>query len=333
MAEYSDDLVVTVANLYYLEDLTQEEVASKLGISRVAVTRILKRARDAGHVQISVRRPLPELFDMGLRLEKAWGLRVARVVPEGPSDEETCANLGRAGAELLGYYAGPGKRVGAAWSRTVSAIVPFVKRPARPPLSINELAGTYLEPGMPYGVSWRLAEKLGAHLETIPSPVLVGSAQAKKLMLQEKSVVRAFEDAAKVDVAIVGIGNTTGEASLVKAGYLTARQLAEIRAKGAVGDILMRYFDAQGRHVPLSFDDRAVTLEWDSIRRLPLIIALAFGGPKLEAIEGALAGGLIHGLVTDRRTALALLEAAQRPGRRPSPANAAEGPAGQAPIA
>lgn len=308
MGEYSDDLVVTAANLYYLEDLTQEEVAGKLGLSRVAVSRVLKRARDLGFVQISVRRPLPELFDLGRRLEKAWGLRVVRVVSSSPDEAAILDSLGRAGAELVAYYGGPGKRLGAAWSRTVSSIVAHVKRPGRPPLCVTELAGAYLEPGTPFGVSWRLAEKLGARLETIPAPILAATSQAKEFMMRERSVIQAFENGAKVDLALVGLGGVDEDASIVRTGYVNDENLAEINDRGAVGDILMRYFDAQGRHIPMSFEDRAVSLEWEAIKKLPLVVAMAFGPSKTAAMRGAMAGGVIHGLVTDRESALALLQ-------------------------
>lgn len=307
MPVYTDDLVVTVANLYYAEDLTQEEVAERLSLSRVAVTRILKRAREDGLVQITVKRPLPDLYALGLRLERAFGLRAARVAATGSSADDSLENLGRAGAELLSRFALPGKRIGAAWSRTVSAIVPYVRRPAKPPLCVNELAGTYLEPGVPYGVSWKLAERLGAPLETIPAPVLVRSAEAKALMLEERSVARSFENAAKVDVAFVGLGGVSADSSLMKTGYLTEEHLREITEKGAVGDMLMRYFDAEGRHVRMSFEDRAVSPEWETLRRLPLVVAMAYGPSKLAAIKGALAGRLVQGLVTDRATAELLL--------------------------
>jgi DNA-binding transcriptional regulator LsrR (DeoR family) len=314
MPMYTDELVVTVANLYYLEDLTQEEVADRLSLSRVAVTRILKRARDDGLVQVTVKRPLPELFALGLELERAFGLRAARVVATGSTQEDTLDNIGRAGAELLGRFALPGKRVGAAWSRTVSAVVPYVRKPPKPPLCVNELAGTYLEPGVPYGVSWKLAEKLGAPLETIPAPVLVRSAEAKALMLEERSVARAFENAERVDVAFVGIGGVGADASVVKTGYVSEVELREIGEKGAVGDILMRYFDAEGKHVRMSFEDRAVSLDWKPLRRLPMVIGMAFGPAKLAAMRGAIAGRLVQGLVTDRATAEALLAASRGTG-------------------
>ena len=311
MPRYSYESIVTVANLYYIERLTQKEIADRMGISRVAVTRMLKRADEEGLVQITVNRPLSDSLALALRLERELGLRTVRVAETGATVEDTLENLGREGGDLLSRLALPGKRIGAAWSRTLSAMLPFVRRPSRPPLCVNELAGTYLDPSMPYGVSWKLAEKLGSPLETIPAPVLVQSAQAKALIVAEKPVATAFEHAARVDVAFVGIGDLSPDSSLRRTGYMDDEQLRELEAKGAVGDILMRYFDARGRRVPVSFEDRIVSLEWPRIRELPFVVGIAFGPSKLAALRGAIQGRLIHALVTDRATAEALLE----PGR------------------
>jgi deoxyribonucleoside regulator len=307
MAHYTYENIVTAANLYYVEKLTQKEIADRMGSSRVAVTRMLKRADEEGFVQITVNRPLSDCLALGLKLERALGLRVARVVENGATPEDTFSNIGREGADLLSRYALPGARIGAAWSRTVSSILPFVRKPALPPLCVNELAGTYLDPSVPYGVSWKLAEKLGAQLETLPTPVLVQSAQAKAIMLMEKSIARALDNAARVNVALVGVGDCSKDSSLRKTGYMSDEQLAEIEGKGAVGDVLMRYFDAKGRQVPVSFGDRTVSLEFKRLKELPMVIGIAFGPGKVEAIRGAITGKIIHALVTDRATAEALL--------------------------
>jgi len=308
MPHYTDELIITAANLYYVERLTQKEIADRLGISRIAVTRMLKRADDEGFVQITVKRPLSDCIALDLRLERELGLHTARVVETGSSPDDTLENIGREGADFLYRYSVPGKRIGAAWSRTVSAILPYIRKPVEPPLCVNELAGTYLNPSVPYGVSWKLAERLGTQLETIPAPVLVQSAQARELIVSEHSVARAFANAARVHVALVGIGDLSSNSSIRETGYMNDAQLAELEGSGAVGDILMRFYDAKGCHVPMSFEDRTVSLGWDSICALPFVVAIAFGPSKLEAIRGAIAGRIIHALVTDRDTAEALLD-------------------------
>ena len=318
MAGYPEDLLVAAANLYYLEDLTQQEVSARLHLPRVTVTRMLKRARETGLVQVTIRRDLPDLLRLGLRLEEEYGLAAARVAPTAADPEDTLAAVGKAAAELLGALLTPGCRVGVAWSRTVRAMVPYVKRPARPPLCVNELAGSYLEPDVPFGVSWPLADALQVPLERIPMPVLVRSPRVKAFMLREPAIAAAFAGARKVDLAFLGLGDVTADASLVRCGYLGEEQLDELRAKGAVGELLMRHFDARGRPVRLSFEGRVVSLGLGELARLPGVVAVAFGERKLASIRGALAGGFVHGLVTDRVTAEALVsEQGSSPGHRP----------------
>jgi len=308
MQAYDTELLATAANLYYLEYMTQKEIADKLGISRIAVTRLLKRARETGMVQITIRHPLPELYSLALELEKKLGLRTVRLAETALTEDETLRSIGKAGAELLLNMISPTKRIGAAWSRTVSSILPFIRRPPKPPLCVNELAGTYPKPSIPYGVSWGLAEKLGSPLETIASPVLVSSADIKRSILSERSIAEALEHAVSVNLALVGLGSVGEGSSLLKAGFIHKGELDELRAKKAIGDILMRYYDRDGKPVSMSFEDRIIAIDWNSIRSIPMVIAMAFGETKVEPIYAAAKGGLIKSLVTDRVTAHMLLE-------------------------
>jgi len=303
----TEEQLLIAANLYYLEGLTQEEIAAKLGISRIAVTRMLKKARDDGLVQITVKKPMPELYRLGLELEKRYRLKAAIVAPDRDGAKDRMEAVGRAGAQLLERLITPGCRIGVAWSATVSAMLPYIRKTSVKPERINELAGTYLATNFPYVVSWPLAEKFGVPVESIPMPVLVRSGHVKDMMIQEPAISGALQSAANVDLALVGLGNISRDSSIMRTGYIGEEQLEEFSAKGAVGDILMRYFDASGRYIPMSFEDKTVSLEWNAIMKLPFVITLAFGPEKLEAIGGALAGGIIHGLVTDRWTAEALL--------------------------
>jgi DNA-binding transcriptional regulator LsrR (DeoR family) len=307
MAGYSEDVLIAAANLYYMSDLTQQEVSRRLNLPRVTVTRMLKRARDIGLVQITIRRDIPDLMRLALRLEQEYGLAAVWVAPSAAEADDTLAAVGRAGAELLGRLLTPGCRVGVAWSRTVKAIVPYVKRPARPPRCVNELAGSYLEPGLPFGVSWPLADMLQVPVERIPMPVLVTSRKAKDLMLQEPTIAEALANAEKVDLALVGIGDVSRDSNAVRSGYLSAEQVAEMRSKGAVGEVLMSCYDARGHAVRMSFQDRVTALDLGQIAKIPCVVAVAFGPRKLTALRGALSGDFVHGLVTDRATAEALL--------------------------
>ncbi len=310
MPRYTEDQLVAIAYFYYIEGFTQEEVAARMNLSRIAVTRMLKRAREEDIVHVSIKRPLPSLYQLALSLERKYRLKAVRVVQTSASGEETMDAMGRAGAEFLTGFLRPGRRIGVAWSRTVSTILPHIRRPIKPVnCIINELAGTYLSPDVPYSVSWQLAEKLGVPLESIPVPVLVKTEQAKEIMLQEEMIRKALNHATLVDIALVGIGNIGNDSSLASAGFVTGEQIEEFKRMSAVGDILMRYFNSEGKHISMPFDSRIISLPWEQIKKLPFVVAMACGPSKIAAIRGALAGRIIHGLITDRRTAETLLSA------------------------
>ena len=49
-----------IAQMYYEDDLTQEEISKELHISRSNISKMLKRARNVGIVEIVVHRPQEE---------------------------------------------------------------------------------------------------------------------------------------------------------------------------------------------------------------------------------------------------------------------------------
>lgn len=306
-----DELMVLAAWLYYEDGMTQEQVASRLDVSRVGVTRLLQRARQEGIVQIRITRPLPLQYELEHSLQRAFGLQRAIVVRSARTLEETLNKIGWAGAEYLQEVLFPNCRLGIAWSQTVRSMAPFLSGMKRKvPCTVNELAGSYLGQVNPYSVSAEVAQALGVPLESLPAPVLVHSEQVYQTILSETATRRALENARKCDVAFVGLGDSGPGCTVVRAGFLSQQQMAELRSQGAVGDILMRYYDRDGRHVPTPVESRVISLSWEDLRNLPHIVAMAAGSTKVEALAAALRGKLFHTLITDSDTASHVLEQA-----------------------
>jgi DNA-binding transcriptional regulator LsrR (DeoR family) len=303
--------MVAAAWAYYDEGLTHETIARRLQLSRVAVTRLLQKARREGIVQIHITKPLPAQHRLARQLEQTFGLQRAIVVKSYSTQAATMDALGWAGAECLKDVLFPGCRLGVAWSQTVRRVIPYMQRP-RHPLNgtVNEMVGTRTWQNNPFGVSVDLAHALGMQLESLPVPVVVQSQAARDAIMSEESIQTAIQHARQCDITLVGLGDAGPECTMVRTGHLTVEQVALLREQGAVGDILMRYYDGQGQHVPMPLEEQIVTLEWPEIRRLPYIVAMVSGQRKVDATLGALRGRLIHCLITDTDTARQVLERA-----------------------
>lgn len=311
MDQRAAHLLVTVADLYYLQDRTQAEIARALRISRPHVSRLLKRARETGIVTISVRPPFGLSTELAEELGKLFPLRDVRVVSAGG------APLPRAAEAAASYLASRIQResvVGVSWGRTVRMIADVVPSDPRRSVEVVPLVG-----GMgPVGdeihaneIARRLASRLGGKYYVLNAPALTERANARAMLVRDATVRGILERARKADVAVVGIGGMVASSTLVRVGYLKPDHLRRLRASGAVGDICSRFFGKDGAPCQSPLTDRVVGIELNDLRQLPWVVGAAVGTEKAPAILGALRGGYINVLVTDETTARAVLRLAR----------------------
>ncbi len=95
---------------------------------------------------------------------------------------------------------------------------------------------------------------------------------------------------------------------LVDSGYVTTADVAELVRKGAVGDVVGRYIDANGNIVDPGLDERTVGLGLDQLRGAATAIFVVAGEPKHAVARAVVTSGLCTVVVTDESTAQYLLE-------------------------
>ncbi|HIQ06076.1 MAG TPA: hypothetical protein EYH31_10405, partial [Anaerolineae bacterium] len=159
-----------------------------------------------------------------------------------------------------------------------------------------------------YNVSGRLAERCGGIAEHVFTPVVVESAEARAALLQDSRIAATLEKAAQCEVGLVGIGTVDDDMLLFQLGYCDKDTVHDLRARGAVGDIIGHFFDFDGEPVACKLSDRLIALSLDQLHTIRTLIAVAGGLEKTEAILGALRGSHINVLVTDTETARAVLQ-------------------------
>jgi DNA-binding transcriptional regulator LsrR (DeoR family) len=157
-------------------------------------------------------------------------------------------------------------------------------------------------------VTRRLADLLGGEATLLPAPGVVGSRNARDVLIKDRFVREALDMFPKVTLALVGIGATEPSRALASSGNVfSAQEIKLLAGKGAVGDICLRFFDAAGRPVITELNDRVISMDLDQLRAVRRVVAVAGGKRKTNAIRGALAGKLVNVLITDLATADRLL--------------------------
>ena len=309
-----EELMIRAAWMYYHHDMTPDQIAKRLHTSRVKITRILQKAREVGVVEISISRPLPINLQLSDQLERSFDLKEAVIVPSKPDFVDTLEEIGRATADYLVHITFPGCRLGFAWSSTLSRLAAYLKAPSsHVPCTVTDLAGSMLGQDNPYIVSARVGQVFGAPIRPLLVPAVLNTQAIRDVIMSEPSVQAALELASKSDIAFLGLGDAGPNSTMVRTGYLSADDLADLRARGAVGDLLIRYFDIHGRHIPHPIDQRIIGLNWEELRRIPRLVIVAAGPLKIPPILGILRSGLCSTLITDTNTAQAVINAANSP--------------------
>lgn len=305
------DRLVQVAKMYYQQDLSQAEIAARLGTTRSNVSRILGAARDEGVVQIRIVETIERSAELEAELRDVFGLREARVLAP-TANEDRAEELGRIGADWFLDTVRPGHRVAVSWGSTLQALVDAV-----PATGIGDVEFVQLVGGLsslPTKVSGQelvreLASKLHCRYRYLHAPALFDSPDARRAMLAESSVASALEAARLCDVAVVGIG-AVGQASsaeIIEALHLSRAEQEAFARSGAVGDICARYFDRSGQEVDSAVHDRVLAIELDDLKRIPTVAGVALGTAKGRSIAAAVRGGVLDVIICDESAARAAL--------------------------
>ncbi|MGW8144817.1 MAG: sugar-binding transcriptional regulator [Anaerolineales bacterium] len=306
-------LLADVAEWYYIDGLKQSEIASKIGVDRSMVSRMLAEARLQNIVEIRIHRPISTNRELEKGLIQSFGLNKACVLEVLDDDyDQLLKQLGEAGAMLLKDYLHPGITLGLSWGTGVSAVVDAFEQPNLVSMQIVQLVGALGAQNSVYdghGLVQRLAQEIGCQGYFLNAPFIVDSPDIVQALLSNQNVAEAMSLAKNCDVALVGVGSTEPEySSFYQAGYVPLEELICLRESGMVGDICGRHFNLEGESPELDFHKRIVTISEEDLRNIPIRIAVAGGIGKAEAILGALRAGYINILVTDDQVAKKLLE-------------------------
>lgn len=296
--------LVRASRLYYELGETQHAIAEQLGVTRPQVSRLLKRARAEGIVEIRINDRTAVENPAADALRERYGLDGVHLAPTlaGPEDL-THRMVGRLAAEVLRRALRAGATVGIGDGVSVSATAAALEETATPvAATIVPLCGGHWSTGTEREAYRRVADALGAQPRGLMSPGLVDDAATRRALVAHAGVRAIIELWDRLDVALYGIGGPSWTAARV--GDDVQRQLIEAQA---VGEVLVAPFDLDGRFVCPALRERVIAFDARHLARVPVAIGVASGEGKVRPILGALRAGILRTLVTDVATAEAVV--------------------------
>ena len=298
--------------LYYIAGNTQDEIARKLGVSRQTAQRLVSLSVSEKLIKVRLDHPIGHCLELSAKLKSAYGLDMCEVVPSDPDSPSATLGVAEAAAAEFERYLVSSHPVIAAMGtgRMLRAMVEQLTPMDCPQHKVVSLVGNIAPDGSAslYDVVSRIGDRVKAPHYPMPLPVIATTVHEKSLLLAQKPLRNVVDLARQADVTFVGIGTVDDDAALLRDGFVRADEVRALVKAGAVGEIIGWAYDSGGKLIDGLTNDRvlSVPLERPAIRK---VIGVATEPRRFAAINGALRGRLINGLITNERMAEALLEA------------------------
>ncbi len=306
------DLITEVAGLYYINGLTQEDLAQHFGTSRSTISRLLKQAHDAGIVEIHVRARPDRAQKLEQALQARFGLKRLLCAIDLFDPVNRRLNVASLVAAYLDKVLVDGNTVAVGMGRNVSAITEAPSLPLpRDVLFVSAIGGSVHGGEMVNAdhIARRLAARFGGRSETLYAPAIVEDETLRLALLRNENIRQTLDRARGASMALLGVGDMTEDSNMIRMGWLSPREVARAQATGAIGDILGNDFiDIQGRPSRTIVAGRVVGLTLKDLESIEDVVVVASENTKAGILLGVLRAGVVDTLATTLSNAQAVLD-------------------------
>jgi DNA-binding transcriptional regulator LsrR (DeoR family) len=310
-------LRIRAAWMYFIEQMTQNEIADVLGVGRVTVVRMLAEARARAEVKIAIESELVEIVRLERALEKTFGLEQAIVAPLSAPEADPIPAIAAKTGSFVSEIMKSGMRVGVGWGQTLFSSLPFISSKALGDFKVISLLGGVgvARRFNPAEFAWRFAQAFQGDGYLIPTPAVVDSVETKTALVERCGLQEIFQLADSLDAVLLSIGGIASATTFYRGGFLREADREALLARGAVGDLLFHFFDRNGDLVDHPVNGLVMSVEVDRLRRAPMRILTSGGQEKIEALLGAMNLIAPTVLITDEESARRMIEAHGASGR------------------
>ena len=311
-----DDEIAQAAWLYYVGNLSQQEVSDRLGISRFKVLRMLAEARERGMVRIAVEHRTSRMLALADALARAFDLTEVQVAPvpvAAEDDDYARIAVGILAATYLARVAAGDQRltIGLGWGRTLSAMADQLTGLTNRNLTFVSLMGsiTHATRTAPGDVCVRLAAQTGGRAMLLPAPFVADDEAACAILLRQRLVHEALTVARGATHAIMSVGECRDGAILFESGIFSPGQLEELRSNGVVGDCCGVFYTADGRVADIPLNRCTPCVKPEEMQDMDVVVT-AGGTTKAAATLAVLRAGFVDRLLIDENLARVILASA-----------------------
>ena len=301
--------IYQVLVLFYQEHRSQAEIARHMGISPATINRMIREGHERGLVEIKLRAPFGMEAELKSELKRLGNLTSAVAVHAPSSDPAiVLKSVAETAAMTLLDQLSDGMTIavsgGEGLCALIEAIAPKRTYDVRVIPATGGVQGRFRTDVN--HVAAALAEKLGGLAFQLYAPVFAANEDERAALMRTEANQSVLDMAKKADIAVFGIGSVL-EADSTYLSLTDAIGRAALKLARPAGEVLAHLVTETGQLCDHPTNRRLVALTLEELAGIPNRIAIASGSQKVAPIAAVLSGGLASNLITDERTATAVV--------------------------
>jgi deoxyribonucleoside regulator len=299
-----------IAWMYYVEGLTQNEIADRLGIGRVTVVRNINEAMKQREVKIWITGEVAECLELEAELKEVFGFEDAVVVPEPANPENTSRVIGNAAGMYITDQLTDNSCLGVGWGSTLYASLQTLSPRELQNVEVVSMLGGIVEARRfnPAEFAWQFANTVGANCYLLAAPAVVDSEETRRALIERCGLDDVLNRSERMEMALVSVGTMSPLATSFRFGFLSDADRNSLIESGAIGDMLYNFYNAKGELVDHPINRRVMSMPVERLKRVPKRVMISGGIDKVDALLGGIRLVNANILITSEDTARALVE-------------------------
>ena len=291
--------------LYYVGRLNQNQIAKKVGLSKMRVHRLIAFAEKNGFVKTFVEGGFDETSKYENILKEKYHLKISEVIPIEDLNNDPSEMIAAAGARFImnqinennvnefGIETGNTLNTIAKWLHKIDKEIDFI--------TVNGSLTSHNSIQTETGIN-QIAHKTNGECYNVGIHLMVESVEQKKILEKIKFIKEIMNRANNTKVKILGVGGLFETSQIVRYKIFSKESIEKIKQAGAVGEVAGNFFDKNGKFISIKETQKITSADIDSFKKSTTVL-VAGGRYKISQIKSVLKSGLFTGLITDEETA------------------------------
>lgn len=301
--------IIETARMYYLDNMTQNEIAKNLNISRPLVSKILSDAKELGIVTIQIKSPFNDKESVMKKMQEIYNLQGGLIVEQLSTTALTDQNIFKETIGFLQKNLSDVKVLGLGWGNMIGPFIDKIESEEKflslkgkvvPLIGNTNMSAREYHPNDLIRV---FGEKTNLTPAYLFAPAFLTTEQEKEIFMNIENYKEISKMWEKIDTAFIGINSHPSVPDLATA----LRFGNALNEKKAVGKILSYYFDKDGNIIE-GENDFSIQISWENLKKIKKVIGIASSKTNKKAIIGALKTGIFTHIILSEKSAEEIIE-------------------------